>query len=63
MTGEKGCTVCGTEDTATVDGVSGRRCATHPPAFQPDRAVELAVTGDLPSALAYCRTTFPGDPS
>lgn len=28
-----GCTHegCGTQDTATVDGIHGRRCANHPP--------------------------------
>lgn len=31
--GHKGCTYpgCGVQDTATVDGVHGRRCAEHPP--------------------------------
>jgi hypothetical protein len=53
-----GCTAsgCGTQDTVTLDGVHGRRCAQHPPTFDPARAVELAVTGRLDTALGYCRT-------
>lgn len=56
-----GCTQlgCHTQDTATVDGVYGRRCATHPPTFDSHRAVRLAATGWLRTALAYCRTEFP----
>jgi len=51
-----GCTVCRTQDTATLDGVHGRRCAEHPPTFDPYRAVQLAITGRLGTALGYCRT-------
>lgn len=53
-----GCTAagCGTQDTVTLDGHHGRRCQAHPPTFDPQRAVHLAVTGRLHTALGYCRT-------
>lgn len=54
-----GCEVCGTADTATVDGVHGRRCAEHPPVFDPAHAVRLAVGGQLTDALRYCRQVAP----
>ena len=50
-----GCTVCGTQDTATVDGHNGRRCAAHAPVFDPARAVGLMVRGLPGAALAYVR--------
>lgn len=56
-----GCTAtdCGTQDTITLDGVHSRRCAQHPPTFDPQRAVELAVSGRLETALGYCRAEVP----
>jgi hypothetical protein len=53
---QSGCTQpgCGTEDTETLS-VAGRRCAAHPPTFDPKRAVELAVDGWADTAMAYCR--------
>ena len=57
-TSRSGCTTCGTEQTATVDGHNGRRCAQHPPRFDPTRAVHLALH-DPAQAMSYCRTTFP----
>lgn len=54
-----GCGVCGTQDTATVDGVCGRRCAQHPPTFRPRHAVNLAITLGAPTAMAYVRTELP----
>ena len=57
-TAPAGCTApgCGTQNTTTVDGVHGRRCAEHPPTFDPARAVHLAMSGRLDTALGYCRT-------
>jgi hypothetical protein len=57
----EGCSICHTQDTATVDGFHGRRCANHPPTFDPDRAVRLHLAGHPGAALAYVRTTFPGE--
>jgi hypothetical protein len=59
-TAATGCTApdCGTQDTVTLDGVHGRRCAQHPPTFDVDRAVQLAVSGQLETALGYCRTAL-----
>lgn len=52
-----GCTHpdCAREDTTTVDGHNGRRCAEHPPTFDPDRAVVLMVAAGPDTALAYVR--------
>lgn len=50
---------CCRTDTATVDGVNGRRCDTHPPVFLPAYAVHLAVTGWPHTATAYCRSDLP----
>ena len=57
-----GCTApdCGTQDTVTLDGVHGRRCADHPPIFDAARAVELAVGGLLDTAFGYCRAEVAG---
>jgi hypothetical protein len=52
----RGCTVCDTQDTATVDGIHGRRCAAHPPTFDPAHAVNLMVRGLPGAALAYVRS-------
>lgn len=56
--GQRGCTAldCGSQDTATVDGHNGRRCANHAPRFDPVRAVELMRRGLPGAALAYVRT-------
>lgn len=56
-----GCTVCRSQDTVTLDSHHGRRCAQHPPRFDPARAVRLAITGQVATALAYCRRNFPDD--
>lgn len=50
-----GCTVCGTESTVTIDGLNGRRCADHPPVFNPVTAVDMAVKDGPATALAYVR--------
>lgn len=55
-----GCTVCGSQDTTTVDGVCGRRCADHPPTFDPEHAVKLAARVSTEAAVAYVRTELPG---
>jgi hypothetical protein len=47
---------CTSQDTVTVDGVNGRRCAAHPPQFEPEHAVRLAVIGWREAAYSYCRT-------
>lgn len=59
--GRGGCTEpgCETNATSTVDAVHGRRCAAHPPRFDPARAVRLAVNGLIRDALAYARTEMP----
>jgi hypothetical protein len=51
-----GCTAdgCKSQDTATVDGIHGRRCLAHAPVFDPTVAVELMRT-DLGAAVDYCR--------
>jgi hypothetical protein len=61
-TAANGCTArgCGTQNTVTADGHLGRRCANHPPAFDVNRAVDIALR-DPHGALAYIRTTFPGE--
>lgn len=53
---QAGCTACGTERTLTVDGLNGRRCADHPPVFNPVVAVDIAVKGWPATALAYVRS-------
>ncbi|MCW2901846.1 MAG: hypothetical protein JWO67_4111 [Streptosporangiaceae bacterium] len=40
-----------------VDGIHGRRCGPHAPAFDPSVAVALAVH-DSHAALAYVRVEF-----
>jgi hypothetical protein len=45
---------CGTEDTDTLSWL-GRRCAAHPPIFEPEHAVQLAADGWVDTALSYCR--------
>jgi hypothetical protein len=52
-----GCTFpgCGVQDTVTCCGRLGRRCADHPPVFDPEHAVAL-MTVDLGAAVDYCRT-------
>jgi len=56
-TAANGCTArdCGTQDTVTLSHI-GRRCAQHPPAFDPNTAVELMVDGWPHTSLAYVRT-------
>jgi len=50
---------CTRTDTATVDGVCGRRCSDHPPTFDPGHAVHLMVSGWPEDAFAYCRAPLP----
>jgi len=50
-----GCSVCATQDTTTASRL-GRRCAEHPPAFDPSTAVALMVDGWPDTALAYVRS-------
>ena len=50
-----GCTTCGTQQTATLSRL-GRRCAQHPPVFDPAIAVGLMVDGWPGTAMAYVRT-------
>lgn len=53
--GSRHCThpSCTRQDTATADGVCGRRCAQHPPAFDPAHAVECCRRLGIRAALAY----------
>jgi hypothetical protein len=55
---ETGCTAvgCGTQNTATVDGVWGRRCARHPPRYSPGQLLRLLNAGDIVAANAYLGT-------
>lgn len=58
-----GCTVCGTQDTATVDGIHGRRCALHVPPgaahllgdYQRDAALRQVDAGNPAGAFAWLR--------
>lgn len=52
----KGCTYtgCGRGDTATVDGIRGRRCAEHPPEFSPKHQRLTEEAGNDPGP--YLRT-------
>ncbi|MCW2902432.1 MAG: hypothetical protein JWO67_4697 [Streptosporangiaceae bacterium] len=52
-----GCTVCTSQNTLTMDGIHGRRCGPHAPAFDPAVAVAIAVH-DSHAALAYVRVQF-----
>ncbi|HET6915526.1 MAG TPA: hypothetical protein VFH56_05495 [Acidimicrobiales bacterium] len=47
--------LCGSEDTVTLSRL-GRRCAQHPPAFDPAVAVALMVSGWPGAAMAYVRS-------
>src|SRR5690348_10110464 len=51
-----GCTSCGSPETVTVDGINGKRCADHPPTFDPSTAVELMRRGLPGAAGAYIRS-------
>jgi hypothetical protein len=51
-----GCTGCGTQATATIDGFHGRRCRACAPDFDPATAVRLMVDGWPGAAVAYVRT-------
>ena len=53
----KGCTYpgCGTQQTTHMDGIHGRRCASHPSGFDPGHAVRLMVAGHADAALDYVR--------
>ena len=53
-TAKRGCSWpgCGTQDTETLSN-KGRRCADHPPGFDPDRAVQLMTSGKREQALDY----------
>lgn len=57
-----GCTFpgCGSAETIWLTAYTGRRCAAHPPVFDPDAAVSMACT-DPAAAGAYLRTPMPGD--
>jgi hypothetical protein len=51
-----GCTVCGCQDTVSLDGVHGRRCAQHPPGY--DRTHYDALVRDRGDVAAYIRTAL-----
>lgn len=38
-----GCTGCGTQQTATIDGVNGRRCAACPPGLSTRHLADLSA--------------------
>lgn len=54
----EGCTTCGSTDTATVDGVSGRRCGQHPPGYSRAHALGLVDRGDVRGATAHLRAAL-----
>jgi hypothetical protein len=56
-TAKNGCTAkdCGSQNTVTLDGHNGRRCADHAPGFSPDRAVALMMKGESEAAISYCQ--------
>lgn len=51
-----GCTSCGAEETVTMDGVNGRRCADCPPTYDRAYALALVNDGNLSGACAHLRT-------
>ena len=53
-----GCTApgCGTQQTSTLDGIHGRRCADHPPTFS-RRWYDECVRNRL-GVTAYVRTAL-----
>lgn len=57
---KSGCTSCGSEQTETLDGVNGRRCADCAPTFDPSHAVELMRDGFPDAAGACTRTELDG---
>lgn len=54
-----GCTCCGTQKTATVDGIHGRRCAACPPGFDRAHVTRLLEHGWSATALAYLHLELP----
>ena len=54
-TAAEGCTVCGTQQTETLSGLHGRRCAAHPAGFDPNTAVAILMAGWPGAAAAYVR--------
>lgn len=53
-----GCSVrtCQSPDTATVDGINGRRCAAHPPTFDGTECLRLMRAAGHREALRYLRS-------
>ena len=49
------CSSCGSDQTETVDGICGHRCAACRPTFDPTTAVELMRRGLPGVAGAYLR--------
>lgn len=54
--GSRGCTLCGSQQTESLDGVHGRRCADHPPTF--DRKHYDGLVQDRGDVSAYIRTAL-----
>lgn len=48
---------CGSQETVTLSHL-GRRCAAHPPVFDPATAVELVRDGWTDTAFSYCRESM-----
>lgn len=46
---------CQSTQTVTVDGVCGRRCSAHPPAYSREYRNRLCKAGDYHGAFAYLR--------
>ena len=53
-----GCTVCGIPNTVWMSSFVGPRCSAHPPRFEPERAVSVALD-DPHAALMYAAADFP----
>jgi hypothetical protein len=51
-----GCTICSSQDTTSLDGVHGRRCADHAPRF--DRTHYESLVRDGGDVAAYIRTVL-----
>jgi len=58
-----GCTACGSEDTVTMDGINGRRCATDAPAgaapllgdYDRSAAMSMVDAGNPAGAFSWLR--------
>lgn len=59
---EHRCSVCHSDNVATVTIYGGKRCAEHPAAYDPRVATRLRLDGWRHTADAYARYYRDGDP-